>query len=106
MGSDARQQFDEIAEELAPEGVEPGSLFGKPCLKAAGKSFSCFFKESMVFKLEGDAFERAISLSNASLFDPSASGRPMRQWVQVPFEHRAQWLRLAREARRSIVRSK
>jgi hypothetical protein len=105
MAADAETLFEEIADAMEPEGVTKGTLFGKPCLKVRGKAFSCFFKGAMVFKLDDDGVERAKALRGASLFDPSGSDRPMRQWVQVPFSHRAQWHKLAEEARQYVESS-
>ena len=70
-------------------------LFGKPCYKINGKAFCCFFEEAMVFKLTGNDHKKAIELTKAELFDPSKKGRPMKEWVQVPFEHKKLWNKFA-----------
>lgn len=97
---DEEDRYNEIAESMAPAGVTKGSLFGKPCLKIGSKSFACFFQEAMVFKLDPDSLNSAISLPGTKHFDPSGSGRPMKQWVQVPFEHADRWPELADQALR------
>jgi hypothetical protein len=73
-------------------------MFGKPCFKIGGKAFICYFSDCMVFKLQGDAHAGAMALKGAVLFDPSGKGRAMKEWVQVPFQHKAEWAALARAA--------
>ena len=73
-------------------------MFGKPCFKIGGKAFCAYFQEAMVFKLTGDVHTRALALAGAQLFDPSGKGRAMREWVQVPFEHRDLWGEFAKDA--------
>ena len=80
----------------AIHGAEQSQMFGKPCFKTNGKAFICFFNGQMVFKLRGDAHSRAISLRGSQLFDPSGRNRPMKEWVQVPFEHKEAWPEFAR----------
>lgn len=80
-----------------PDAVE-SQLFGKPCFKIAGKAFACFFQDCMVFKLSGDTHKNALSLDGAKLFDPSGKGRPMKEWVQLPFDYAGKWPEFAREA--------
>lgn len=80
-----------------PEAVQ-SQMFGKPCFKINGKAFICFFQECMVYKLAGDAHTAALKLEGAQLFDPSGKGRAMKEWVQVPFAHKAKWEKLAEAA--------
>ncbi len=80
------------------EGAVKGQLFGKPCFKINKKAFCCFFKESMVFKLNGTYHQNALSLDGAELFDPSGKNRPMKEWVQVPFHYKDQWALFAEKA--------
>ena len=87
------KKYIEIGTSL--RGVEVSQMFGKPALKVKGKAFACFFENEMVFKLTGEDHARAIQLSDAKLFDPSGSGRAMKEWVQVPFKHSKQWNPLA-----------
>lgn len=56
----------------------------------------------MVFKLTGDAFNEAFSLDGAQLFDPSGKKRPMKEWVQVPFDYSDNWEKFAREAMKYV----
>lgn len=71
-------------------------MFGKPCFKANGKAFICFFERCMVFKLNGDNHKEALSLDGSELFDPSGKKRPMKEWVQVPFEYSDKWEKYAK----------
>lgn len=84
------------------EDAEKGQLFGKPCFKASGKAFVCFFRDEMVFKLSGDDHAAALALKGAQLFDPSGKGRPMREWVQVPYIHVDNWGNFAQAAHKYV----
>jgi hypothetical protein len=54
----------------------------------------------MLFKLsDPDEREQALALDGAGPF--VAMGRPMREWVQMPFEHADEWPTLAEAALRS-----
>ena len=75
-----------------------GQLFGKPCFKINKKAFCCFFKQSMVFKLNGEFHQDALSLDGSELFDPSGKNRPMREWVQVSYHYKDQWALFAEKA--------
>lgn len=66
-------------------------MFGKACYKIAGKAFVCFFQDCMVFKLAGDDHAKALGLHGAKLFDPSGKGKPMKEWVQLPFGSFSTW---------------
>ncbi len=98
--SEAEKLYTKIGQAL--EGVELGKMFGKLCLKFEGKAFAAFFKEEMVFKLKGVDHEEALKLKGAQLFDPSGKGRPMKEWVQVPFVYRAEWKELAEKAMKYV----
>ena len=86
-------QYEALAESVHEEfpDIEPGSLFGMPCLKASGKAVIGSFDNGVVFKLAGDAHTEALALSGSVLFDPSGKGRPMKAWVVVSSEHEDQW---------------
>lgn len=92
----AEDFFHQIGSSIS--GSEKGQLFGKPCYKTKGKAFTCFFEDCMVFKIGGEEHKRAMLLQGAKLFDPSGKGRPMKEWVQVPFEQKGAWKELAIEA--------
>jgi hypothetical protein len=86
--------------------AEESQMFGKPALKVDGKAFACYFKECMVFKLGGTDHEEAMKLKGAQLFDPSGKGRAMKEWVQVPFAHKAKWKAFAGAALAYVRTSK
>lgn len=78
---------------IAYPSLTPGSLFGMPCMKSAGKAVLGSFDGGVVFKLAGlpEVHAEALSLSSSELFDPSGAGRPMKDWVVVTAEHQARW---------------
>ena len=80
------------------KGAEESQMFGKPCFKINGKAFTSFFENCMVFKLTGDTHAEALKLKGAKLFDPSGKGRAMKEWVQVPYGHKAKWKAYAQTA--------
>ncbi len=83
--------------------TEQSQLFGKPCFKINRKAFLAFFQNEMVFKLSGDAHEKAMKLEGAKLFDPSGKDHPMKEWVQVPYEHNQQWPKFAKAAAKFVT---
>ncbi len=85
--------FNQIGNDI-PDSIK-GQLFGKPCFKVGKKAFVCFFQNEMVFKLSGEEHGDALSLDGSKLFDPSGKGRPMKEWVQVPFDYQEDWERFA-----------
>ena len=99
MATNARSQDDAVVDEVtATSPVTSSKMFGMPCLKSdAGKAFSGFYQEAMVFKLGGTAHAGLLALPGARLFEPM-NGRPMKAWVEVPAEHAALWLELTRAA--------
>ena len=96
-------RFDALLEELSSErDVVKASMFGMPGIKRrGGKAFCGLYGDDMIFKLQGEDHARALSLNGAHHFEPMA-GRPMKAWVQVPPEHEAQYVALARTAEASL----
>lgn len=94
------EHYDTIAHVLAfKDGdVTLSKMFGMPCLKVNGKAFAGLHHDEMVFKLTGEAHTQALGLPGSQLFDPGHMGRPMKEWVQVPFTHADQWETLAERA--------
>ena len=94
------EHYDAIAHELAfKDGdVALSKMFGMPCLKVNGKAFAGFYEDKMVFKLTGGTHAHALGLDGARLFDPGNMGRPMKEWVLVPFAYAEQWETLAERA--------
>jgi hypothetical protein len=98
MADEGRGDYDDVVAELtATSAAQSGKMFGMPCLKIGGKAFAGLHGEAMVFKLRGNAHGRALALPGARLFDPMG-GRPMKEWVEVPREHAAEWAELGRQA--------
>lgn len=83
------ERFTEIGTSM--KGAAMGKMFGKPGITVNGKAFACFFQNCMVFKLSGDEHASAMKLKGSVLFDPSGTGRAMKEWVQVPYAHHAKW---------------
>lgn len=82
--------FQEIGTSILESNLS--QMFGKPCFKLTNKkAFVCFYEQAMVFKLNGDAHSEAMSLDGSKLFDPSGKNRPMKEWVQVPFDYKDKW---------------
>lgn len=86
----------EIGRKL--EGTQESQMFGKPCFKINGKAFMSFFDNEMVFKLTGEVHQDALSLDGTRMFDPSGKKRPMKEWVQVPYDYVDKWEEYAKEA--------
>lgn len=99
--SQPEQAFHAIGQSI-PQAVA-SQMFGKKCYKMDSKAFICFFQDCMVFKLTGEDHEKAMSIAGAKLFDPSGKGRPMKAWVQLPFEAQATWQAFAQSALKSVV---
>jgi hypothetical protein len=95
--------YTEIGEGL--KGAEMSQMFGKPALKTKGKAFACFFQDCMVFKLTGDTHAKALKLKGSKLFDPSGSGRAMKEWVQVTYANKKNWAELAKEAMNYVAKN-
>jgi hypothetical protein len=92
--------FEEIGKKIKE--AELSQMFGKPCFKAGGKAFVCFFQNEMVFKLSGTDHKAALSLDGAKLFDPSGKGRAMKEWVQLPYAYQKDWKKFASAAHKYV----
>lgn len=90
------ERYLEIGSAI-PDAIK-SQLFGKQCFKINGKPFVCYFNSAMVFKLSGEIHSEALSLDGSRLFDPSGKKRPMREWVEVPFEYENKWSEFAEAA--------
>jgi len=89
----AEDYFNQLTEEIP--GVKPGKMFGALCMKAEnGKATAMFWKDNIVVKLQGDSLQEALSLDGSALFEPM-KGRPMKEWVQIPFEYKNKWRKYA-----------
>ena len=87
--SKAEILFTELTTEIP--GAIPGKMFGALCMKMPnGKSAAMFWKDHIVVKLQGDSLLEALQLSGAKLFEPM-EGRPMKEWIQIPYKHKDHW---------------
>lgn len=85
----AEEYFDQLLNEI-PD-VKAGKMFGAFCMKTPnGKAAAMFWKDCMVVKLQGQAFKDAMELDGSQLFEPM-EGRPMKEWVQIPFSYKNKW---------------
>lgn len=97
--ADAISEYEKLVQSLTKTGgIDAGQMFGKPCLKIRGKAFMAQHKESVIFKLAGQHHKKAMSIAGAALWDPSGKGRPMKEWVALPVDARAQFAALSRAA--------
>ncbi len=94
----SKEEEHYIATGKSITGAEQSQMFGKPCFKINGKAFTSFFDNCMVFKLNGETHTEALSLDGSELFDPSGKNRPMKEWVQVPFDYQDKWKKFAKAA--------
>lgn len=89
----AETRFLKLSEEI-PD-LQPGKMFGALCLKTPnGKAAAMFWKDHIVVKLSGDMYKEALSLDGSVLFEPM-EGRPMKEWVQIPFHYEEKWKKYA-----------
>lgn len=89
----AEELFHHIAKQI-PDAKE-SKMFGALCIKAPnGKASAMFYKEDMVFKLEGESLKEILSLDGAKLFDPMGN-RPMGGWVQLSYKYADKWPEIA-----------
>jgi len=88
--------YTKIGQELNDS--EQSQMFGKPCFKTNKKAFICFFQNEMVFKLSSEHHSEALSFDGSKLFDPSGKNRPMKEWVQVPYNYKERWKEFAEKA--------
>jgi hypothetical protein len=97
----AQGQFDRVADELADLGVTTAKVFGKPSMMSGGKAFGCLFGDAMACRLGAGTAQHAAALAEAGaeLFDPSGSGRAMKDWVVVPLAAVDRWAGYAEAAR-------
>src|ERR1700757_737353 len=92
--------FNELTKEI-PD-VKPGKMFGALCMKTPnGKSAAMFWKDNIVVKLQGESLREAMSLDGAKLFEPM-EGRPMKEWVQIPFDYKDKWKTFAMISSESV----
>ena len=100
----AEEYFTRLAQEI-PD-VKAGKMFGALCMKTSnGKSAAMFWKDNLVVKLQGENFNQAARLEGAMLFEPM-EGRPMKEWMQIPFEHKSKWKKYALLSAENVAQQK
>ena len=96
----AEKLFHDITKEIPK--AEEGKMFGALCFKAPnGKSAAMYWKNCIVVKLESKDVSAAMKLKGAKHFDPMG-GRPMKEWVQIPFAHSKEWKPLSQKAMKYV----
>ena len=99
--TEAELFFTELLKEI-PE-VKPGKMFGSLCMKTPnGKACAMLWHDNIVVKLEGASFADALGLEGAKVFEPM-EGRPMKEWVQIPFIHADKWKRFVLKSVSSVA---
>ncbi len=86
--------------EALPE-ARQGSMFGYPALCIGRKPFAFFHAETgrdAAFKLPAARMAIELQQDGYGVFDPAGKGKPMKSWLQVPFEAADAWAVLAEAA--------
>ncbi len=100
MATTCEQAYQELVAGLSRRGVTAAKMFGQPTIKVGTHSVACLYDEGMAFKLGAGTAEhdKALSLPGAHVFDPSGTGRVIRDWAWIPTEHRERWREFANAA--------
>jgi hypothetical protein len=95
--------YNATANELLTDPrVTEGNLFGVPVLKIGGKPFAGLYKKDLVIKLGIDRVQEMLKAKASTRFDPSGTGRPMKEWIRIKepsSSAQRKWLVLAQEAK-------
>ncbi len=96
----AKEYYENLIIKLQkkhPE-ISAGQMFGMPTIKLGKKAIGGFHSEEGVFRIGKEEVAMMIAkFEGARQFDP-AKGRPMKDWLQVPFEYKKDWENLAEKA--------
>jgi hypothetical protein len=85
---------------------KPGKMFGSLCIKLSnGKSAAMMWKDDIVVKLPKTEMEKIQKLKGVKLFEPM-EGRPMKEWLQVPFSHSSEWKGLIKKSADFVLSEK
>ncbi|MEI6091239.1 MAG: hypothetical protein WCR42_12360 [bacterium] len=96
----AEEYFYQLVDEI-PD-VQLGKMFGTLCMKTPnGKAAAMFWRDDIVVKLNDDFLHEVISFEGAKLFAPM-DGRPMKEWVQIPYAYKDRWKEFALIAVESV----
>jgi uncharacterized protein YndB with AHSA1/START domain len=96
--------FELAAEQLLDRdpAVERGRMFNATGLKTAGKFFAFPHGEEIVLKLPAERVEELVTSGAGNPFD-AGKGRPMREWVSVRPDDRADCAEYMLEARNFLA---
>ncbi|GAB4544160.1 MAG: hypothetical protein OHK0023_00510 [Anaerolineae bacterium] len=85
--------FYDILEEMKiTHDCSKGQWFSLPAMKIGSRVYAGLWENAdLIVKLNGTAHAEALALAGARLFQPMGDRSPMREWVQIPPMHRAQW---------------
>ena len=75
--------------------AKAGNMFGKECFKINGKPFLVYYDQCIVCKLRDELHTEVLGLAGTQLFDPSKKNRPMREWIQIPYDYADRWAAFA-----------
>ena len=97
MATTCEQAYQDLVAGLPRREITAARMFGQPTIKVGTHSVACLYNEGMAFKLTAGTDEHleALALPGAGLFDPSGTGRSMKDWVWVPVQHTEHWLEFA-----------
>jgi hypothetical protein len=72
-----------------------GRMYGALCIRMPNKKTAAILcGQCIVVKLPTDKFQEAVNLPGAGLFE-SIAGKPMKEWVQIPFLYNHRWKEFA-----------
>ena len=93
-----KEKFDALVDKLSAQTeVKKSRMFGFDSITVRKKTFALLDGDGMVFKLRGDAHASALALKGAALWNPF--GHEKKEWVQIHFDHAADWEKYAQAAR-------
>ena len=92
--------FDRLAAAFADRAgvtIGGGRGFGSGTLQAGGRIFAMRNAAGLALKLPGVRVAALLAAGDGLPFD-AGKGRPMKEWVVIPWQSDAEWLALADEA--------
>lgn len=94
--TEAEKLFHQISSTI--DEITPGKMFGALCIKTPNKKAAAmYWKDFLVVKVNGEPWKEAMALDGTQLFDPM-DGRPMKEWVQIPYSYNEKWDYFMRKA--------